>query len=211
VAAIVDRHPAPDNGKPGYSLEAFNAIGETIGAIVVAESDLQEPHADEVLSVRPLAIAAEEIGADDSLPAVGEGVDHLGTNHVLAAGEDQRAGNLRFQSFMALLMAETKRSALLHPIHLIGGHRLLDRDRLLKGVWNFFRILIMRNHPDKILQIEVQVLVKSPVASQHQKEKLFSLLKIKQCRENDNKVLYIKTRTERQTANQGQLARMKKH
>ncbi len=58
VATIVERHPAPDDGEPGYSLEVFNAIGETIDVIVVAESDLQELHADEVLSVRPLAIAA---------------------------------------------------------------------------------------------------------------------------------------------------------
>lgn len=42
------------------------------------------------------AVAAEEIGPDDSLRAVGEGVGQLGTNHVLAAGEGQRAGNLRF-------------------------------------------------------------------------------------------------------------------
>lgn len=57
VVTIVDRHPAPDDGEPGYSLEVFNAIGETIDVIVVAESDLQELHADEVLSIRPLAIA----------------------------------------------------------------------------------------------------------------------------------------------------------
>jgi hypothetical protein len=58
VVTIVDRHPAPGNGEPGYSLEVFNAIGETIDVILVAESDLQELHADEILSVRPLAIAA---------------------------------------------------------------------------------------------------------------------------------------------------------
>jgi hypothetical protein len=58
VATIVDRHPAVGNGETGYSLEVFNAIGETIAVIVVSESDLQPLHANEVLHARALAIAA---------------------------------------------------------------------------------------------------------------------------------------------------------
>jgi len=54
VATIVDCHPAPDDGEAGYSLEVFNAIGETIEVIVVAESDLQPLRANEVLNVRAL-------------------------------------------------------------------------------------------------------------------------------------------------------------
>jgi len=55
VATIVDIHPDPDGSEPGYSLEVQNAIGETIEVIAVAESDIQELTADEVLSVRAIA------------------------------------------------------------------------------------------------------------------------------------------------------------
>jgi hypothetical protein len=58
VATIVDCHPASSGEKPGYSLEVFNAIGETIAVIVVDEFDIQPLRADEVLNARPFAIAA---------------------------------------------------------------------------------------------------------------------------------------------------------
>lgn len=58
VATIVDRHPAGGNGETGYSLEIFNALGETIAVIVVSESELQPLHANEVLHTRALALAA---------------------------------------------------------------------------------------------------------------------------------------------------------
>ncbi len=58
IATVVDRHPAINNGETGYSLEVFNAIGETIAVIVVSESALQPLHADEVLHARALALAA---------------------------------------------------------------------------------------------------------------------------------------------------------
>ena len=54
VATIVDYHPDPDGIEPGYSLEAHNALGETIEVIVVAESDIQALRADELLSVRTI-------------------------------------------------------------------------------------------------------------------------------------------------------------
>jgi hypothetical protein len=52
VAIIVDRHLDPNGVEPGYSLEIFNALGETIAVIVVAESDLQQlpENTDEVKS-----------------------------------------------------------------------------------------------------------------------------------------------------------------
>ena len=56
VATIVDRHPA-NGGEPGYSIEIFNAVGETIAVTVVSESLLEELTADEILHVRPLAKA----------------------------------------------------------------------------------------------------------------------------------------------------------
>ena len=54
MATIVDRHPA-DGGEPGYSIEVFNALGETIAVTVVAESCLQPLTANDIMHVRPLA------------------------------------------------------------------------------------------------------------------------------------------------------------
>ena len=53
VATIVEHHPRPD-GEDGYSLEVFNALGDTIAVITVPESAIGSPSADEVLSVRSL-------------------------------------------------------------------------------------------------------------------------------------------------------------
>lgn len=58
VATIVDCHPALPGEEPGYSLEVFNAIGETVAVIVVNESEIQPLRADEVLNVRTFAAAA---------------------------------------------------------------------------------------------------------------------------------------------------------
>ena len=54
VVKIVDQHPSA-NGETGYSMEAFNAIGDTIAVTAVPESALEPLHKDEVLSVRALA------------------------------------------------------------------------------------------------------------------------------------------------------------
>jgi uncharacterized protein DUF4926 len=51
VATIVDRHPAVQ-GEIGYSIEVFNALGDTILVTAVPESYLQQLSADEVLHVR---------------------------------------------------------------------------------------------------------------------------------------------------------------
>jgi hypothetical protein len=56
MVTIVDRHPA-SGGEPGYSIEVFNALGETIAATVVAESCLQPLTANDVMHVRSLAEA----------------------------------------------------------------------------------------------------------------------------------------------------------
>jgi hypothetical protein len=40
VATIVDHHPVAD-GEDGYSLEVFNAVGETIAVLVVSESQIE--------------------------------------------------------------------------------------------------------------------------------------------------------------------------
>lgn len=56
VVTIVDRHP-PNGGEPGYSIEVFNALGETIAVTVVPESCLQPITASDIMHVRSLAEA----------------------------------------------------------------------------------------------------------------------------------------------------------
>jgi hypothetical protein len=53
LATIVDIHPA-NGGEAGYSIEVFNALGETIAVTTVPESLLEELTANEVLHVRSL-------------------------------------------------------------------------------------------------------------------------------------------------------------
>lgn len=56
VATIVEHHPVSD-GEDGYSLELFNALGDTIAVITVAESAIEPLTEDEIFSVRPFAEA----------------------------------------------------------------------------------------------------------------------------------------------------------
>ena len=53
-ATIVENHP-PYRGEGGYSIEVFNAVGETLAVITVPEAFLEELTSDEVLHVRQLA------------------------------------------------------------------------------------------------------------------------------------------------------------
>ncbi len=54
VATGVDTHPAT-GGEVGYSIEVFNAVGDTIAVTAVPESFLQELTDNEILHVRSLA------------------------------------------------------------------------------------------------------------------------------------------------------------
>lgn len=54
VATIVEHHPTT-SGEDGYTLEVFDAVGETLAVLTLAESELEELRAGEVLSVRALA------------------------------------------------------------------------------------------------------------------------------------------------------------
>jgi Domain of unknown function (DUF4926) len=54
VATIVEAHAARAEQEPGYSLEVFNAVGETIAVVVVRESQIEPLAPDEVLHVRRL-------------------------------------------------------------------------------------------------------------------------------------------------------------
>lgn len=56
IATIVEHHPVK-NGEDGYSLEVFNAVGETLAVITVAESQIESLMNNEVLHVRVLESA----------------------------------------------------------------------------------------------------------------------------------------------------------
>ncbi len=59
VATIVEHHAAPKaGGEPGYSVEVFNAVGETLAVVTLPESQLEALRRDEVLAVRPRTTAA---------------------------------------------------------------------------------------------------------------------------------------------------------
>lgn len=53
IATIVEHHPVT-NGEDGYSIEVFNALGETIAVVVVAESQIERLMNNEVLHIRVL-------------------------------------------------------------------------------------------------------------------------------------------------------------
>ena len=55
VATIVECHPGRPDQEPGYSLEIFNAVGETVAVVTVRESQVEPLTANELLHVRPLA------------------------------------------------------------------------------------------------------------------------------------------------------------
>jgi hypothetical protein len=58
VATIVESHPGGPGQEDGYSLEVFNAVGDTVAVITVGESQIEPLTADELLTVRPLAATA---------------------------------------------------------------------------------------------------------------------------------------------------------
>jgi hypothetical protein len=58
VATIVEYHKGRPGQEPGYSLEVFNAVGETVAVITLRESQIESLSAQEILHVRPLAVAA---------------------------------------------------------------------------------------------------------------------------------------------------------
>ncbi len=53
IVKLVDHHVAPD-GTEGYSIEVFNAVGDTIAVTAVPTSALETLRENEVLSARTL-------------------------------------------------------------------------------------------------------------------------------------------------------------
>jgi len=58
VATVVEYHPGRAGQEPGYSLEVFNAVGETVAVVTVRESQIEALTPREVLHVRLLAETA---------------------------------------------------------------------------------------------------------------------------------------------------------
>lgn len=58
VATIVDLHEAEDSEETGYSLEVFNAIGETIAVLVVEQSKIEPLKRNEIFHIRQIDKAA---------------------------------------------------------------------------------------------------------------------------------------------------------
>ena len=55
VLTVVDHHAGQPGQEPGYSLEVFNAVGETVDVVTVRESQIEPLTADELFTVRSLA------------------------------------------------------------------------------------------------------------------------------------------------------------
>jgi hypothetical protein len=51
VATIVEHHPS-STGEDGYTLEIFDAVGDTLAVITLAETEIEPLRAGEILSVR---------------------------------------------------------------------------------------------------------------------------------------------------------------
>jgi len=58
LATIVERHEGKQDQETGYSLEVFNAVGETIAVLVVEESKISPVKGNEILHVRRFDKAA---------------------------------------------------------------------------------------------------------------------------------------------------------
>ena len=53
IVKLVDHHVAPD-GTEGYSIEVFNAVGDTIAVTAVPAAELEALREDEILCARSL-------------------------------------------------------------------------------------------------------------------------------------------------------------
>lgn len=59
LATIVEYHEAPPHQEPGYTLEVFNAVGETIAVVTVRESQLEPLSSSGMLQMRNLEPATK--------------------------------------------------------------------------------------------------------------------------------------------------------
>ncbi|MCR4292971.1 MAG: DUF4926 domain-containing protein [Candidatus Kuenenia sp.] len=59
VATIVEYHPV-SKGEDGYSLEVFNALGDTIAVITVPVSAIEPLAENEIFSIRTLVVEGKD-------------------------------------------------------------------------------------------------------------------------------------------------------
>ncbi|HET9137141.1 MAG TPA: DUF4926 domain-containing protein [Candidatus Kapabacteria bacterium] len=52
IGTIVDHFAKGENPEEGYALEFFNALGDTIGVVILPESNISPFTEDEILAVR---------------------------------------------------------------------------------------------------------------------------------------------------------------
>jgi hypothetical protein len=57
VATIVEQHLGRPGQAPSYTLEVFNAVGDSVKVVTVRESQIEPLTANELLAVRSLAAA----------------------------------------------------------------------------------------------------------------------------------------------------------
>jgi hypothetical protein len=57
IATLIEFIDHPTGGPRGCVLELFNALGQSIRVLTVPETAIEPLRSDEVLSVRPLAVA----------------------------------------------------------------------------------------------------------------------------------------------------------
>ncbi len=55
VATVVEQHSVRPGQEPGYSLEVFNAVGETVAVVTARESQIAHLTSNELLHARPFA------------------------------------------------------------------------------------------------------------------------------------------------------------
>jgi len=60
IATVVEQHEGGESLETGYSLEVFNAVGETMAVLIVGESQIKPLRENEIFHVRRFdeAIAA---------------------------------------------------------------------------------------------------------------------------------------------------------
>lgn len=58
VANVVEYHTGGRGQEPGYSLEVFDAVGNTVAVVTVRESQIEPLTSNELLHVRQLAESA---------------------------------------------------------------------------------------------------------------------------------------------------------
>lgn len=58
LATVIEHHQGRQGQEPGYSLEVFNAVGESVAVITLRESQIAPLTARGILHIRPLESAA---------------------------------------------------------------------------------------------------------------------------------------------------------